>query len=196
MKRTLAAAAAAFAAGPLATVGAAVVSIETDAEVVNVGESFDVRLVFEAEGDEVLAAFNSDVFYDLADVELAGVSFLDPGTGVNQLALPGAFFLPDFGFVDFLEGVQVFGVSPNVDDQLVEGQADRFAFAVLTFAAVGNGTTDIGLGLFQQFFGAGLDVLDVTLGQDVVSVEVVPLPGALAFMLTGLAGLAVRRRLA
>lgn len=191
-------AAAALCAGALIPgAQAATISLETDAVSVISGETFDVRLVFSADAaGEILTSFDSDVVFDAANLALSGVSFVDPSTGLNQLLLPPAPFVPDFGFTDFTEGAQVFGVTGNTDETLLADQADEFAFAVLTFTGLATGTADIGLGLFQSFLGADFESLNIVLDETPLSVEVVPLPAAALFMLTGLAGVAARRRLA
>lgn len=191
-------AAALAAASALGTVAqAATISLETDASRLEVGDTFEVRLVFDADSmDEILTGFNSDVLFNPDNVGLSGVSFVDPETGRNELMLPNPEFIPDFGFNDFIEGVQVFGVTSNTDEQLLAEQADEFAFAVLTFTAISSGSADIGLGLFQEFFGADFELLNLVLDETPLSVEVVPVPAAALFMLTGLAGVAARRRLA
>ena len=177
---------------------AATLSIDTDAAALTQGDTFTVSLNYDGEVDEILSGFVVDLFFDEL-FDLLDVSFVDPDLGLNPLALPGADdTLADFGFQDFGDAATVFGISGNTDGMLVDAQPLSFTFATLTFAAAAAGEGEIGLDVFIDLFGIGGTDLEVAFGTDLLALTVqpVPLPGALLFMATGLAGLTARRRLA
>ena len=177
---------------------AATLSIDTDATTLTQGDTFTVSLNYDGEVDEILSGFVVDLFFDEL-FDLLDVSFVDPDLGLNPLALPGADdTLSDFGFQDFGDAATVFGISGNTDGMLVDAQPLSFTFATLTFAAAAVGEGEIGLDVFVDLFGIGGTDLEVAFGTDLLALTVqpVPLPGALLFMATGLAGLTARRRLA
>ena len=175
---------------------AAVVTLETDASNVTVGDRFDVRLVFEAGAGEFLTAFLVDlVFGDGASFD--SLSFIDLGTGLDQLNLPGGTEQGDGFLTDLGTSVQVFSLSSNTDAQLAAEQAATFTFLTVTLIAEAAGPLDVSLGVLREILGASFGALDVTFAADRVRVNVapVPLPGAALFLLTGL-GLASVRRVA
>lgn len=178
---------------------AATLSIDTDVTGPIIrGETFDVTLNYDGDIDEILSGYLVDVFFDEV-FALLDVSFVDPDLGFNPLVFPGGDDdLAEFGFDDFGDAATVFGISGNTDGQLLDNQPLSFTFATLTFEAARVGSGEIGIDVFYDLFGIGGDNLDVVLGNDFLSlvVDPVPLPGALLFMATGLAGVAARRKLA
>ena len=171
---------------------AAIVALETHAAGLSVGDTFEVRLMFTAEGEEFLSAFIVDVLASGAEVLSA--------TLTDQLDLPGgteegASFVNLFG--DF---AQLFAVSSNTDAQLAEGQATAFAVATLTMRATEAGMMTITLGSLRDFAGASFGALNVAFAPDTLSLAVaagiapVPLPPAAALFALGLPLLARRYR--
>ncbi|MBB4659552.1 hypothetical protein [Parvularcula dongshanensis] len=195
MRRLLSAALSLAVAG-FASAQAAVIAVETDDTSVMVGDIVDFRITFTADDPaEYLAEYFLELFYDDTALAFAGVSFLDPATGINQVDPPvTSEFIADFG-ADAIDGiVDLFGITGNSDATLAAVQADDFVIATVSFLAYAvSSASDIGLDTIISDLGGDLDV---EFGDDVVTIEVVPLPGALVFFLTGLAGLAARRRLA
>ena len=158
---------------------AAVVALETDATAISVGDSFDVRLTFEAEGDEFLLAFLVDLFWEGAVVE--AVAFTDALGPLDFAPDTGNAFARDFG--DF---VQLFAVSSETDAALAAAQPPAFTVVTVRLTAMQAGLLTVTLGALREFSGAAFGALDVTFAADSVSVAVgeavapVPLPPALA----------------
>lgn len=201
LRLTAASAALCAAAFLPAAASAAVVSVQTDTDTVMVGETFEVDVVFDAEGDEFLSQAEFDFSFD--DDLFAFVS-ATPGDELSLEGDPGFIGSDDepLTFEANLDGpgsLDVFAASFNSTDFLAENQADEFEIVTFTFEALMTGTGDLAVtaldDFFADFFGAPLGV---TLGNDAVTVEVVgdviPLPGAALFLLTGLAGVAAGRR--
>ena len=190
MRAILAALAAAFCLAVPAR--AAVVALETDATGVSVGDVFDVRLTFEAEGAEFLLAFLVDVAWSGAVVE--GVALTDALGPLDQTPDTGNAFVRDFG--DF---VQLFAVSQLSDAALAADQPGAFTIATLSLRATEAGMLTITLGALREFSGAAFGALGVTFAPEMLSLAVssdvapVPLPPAAALFAGGLALLARQR---
>ena len=170
---------------------AAVVALETDATTLAVGDSFDVRLTFEAEADEFLLAFLVDLAWQGAVLE--AVTLTD-ALGPLDFGADGNAFARDFGTF-----VQLFAVSDESDAVLAATQPGAFTIATLRLTATEAGLLTVTIGALRDFAGAAFGTLDVTFASDAVSVSVteavapVPLPPALALFGVGLAAL-VRQR--
>ena len=179
------------------TANAAVLSLSTDAETVDLGETFDVSVIYEGEPDQPLAEIVFDLFFSDGAFDFVSGVFGD-GMGGNPLDFPGGDeFLAEFSFDDLGDAVTVLGVSGNDAATLASEQPISFVLATLTFEVVaGLGFQDIGLDIFVDAFDPEGDPIEIVFGNDVVTIEAVPLPGALVFMATGLAGFAARRRMA
>ena len=173
-------------------VRAAVVALETDATDLSVGDAFDVRLTFEAEGAEFLLAFLVDIAWTGAVIE--GVTLTDALGPLDQTPDTGNAFVRDFG--DF---VQLFAVSQFSDAALAADQPASFTVATLTLRATEAGMLTITLGALREFSGAAFGALGVTFAPDGLSLTVagdlspVPLPPAAA-LFAGALALFVRQR--
>ena len=201
---------AAFAgAALLGVASAATVDVSTTADVVTVGDTFEVRLNFSADDSaEFLFDAIAEFEFDGALFDFVSADFTDPATGLNQLSLPDD---PDAIGEGIFEVAQlsdnlldITAVSDNSFAFLQDEQADDFTLVTLTFSAEEVGTGDLGLGAFFDFLFANdpdfanadffsADVLDAFV---TVEVAPIPLPGAAVFLLTGAAGLFARRRVA
>lgn len=181
----------------LSAASATTLSIESDvADVLQRGDQFSVAVNYEGEASDILTGYVIDLFVDLP-FELINVSFVDPTLGFNPLSIPGFDEIgADFSAEDFGDAVNLTGISGNTDGTLLDNQPLDFTIATLTFEAVRNGFGDIGLDVFFDLFGIAGAPLDVEFGNDLISAEVVPVPGAIVFLATGLAGLFARRRMA
>ena len=165
---------------------AAVVSLETDATTLTVGDGFDVRLTFEAEGSEFLLAFLVDLFWEGAVIET--VAFTDALGPLDFDPADGNAFVNDFGSF-----AQLFAVSLESDETLAASQPRAFTLVTLRLTATRAGLLTVTLGTLREFSGAAFGALDVTVATESVSVAIaeavapVPAPPALALLGTGLA---------
>ena len=196
---------AAFASAALVGVAhAATIDVTTGTDTVVVGDTFEVRLDFSAdESAEFLFQAIADFTYDADLFSFVGADFVDPATNQNQLDLTDSS--GGFDVIEVSDGtLEIDALSADPFDVLLEEQADDFTFVTLTFTADQVGTGDLGLGAFFEFLFANegdfqtaeffeADVLNALVAIDV---QPVPLPGAAVFLLTGLAGIAARRRMA
>jgi hypothetical protein len=177
---------------------AGVISVQTSATEVAPGETFEVDVIFDAAMGEFLSTAEFDFEYD---EELFRFVSAEPG---DELVLEGD---PDYigsedeplvfeANQDGPGSLDVFASSYNSADFLAANQADSFSIVTFTFEALMMGTGQLSVAalddFFADFFG---EPIMVELGDASVTVEVVPLPGAAVFLLTGLAGLVARRRL-
>lgn len=180
---------------------AGVVAVETDAAVVMVGETFEVRVVFDADEDEFLSAAEFDFSFDDELFAFVGAT---PG---EELILDGDedYIGSDEEPLVFEANVlapgelDVFAESYNSSAFLAANQADEFPVVTLAFEVLTTGSGDLGVAALDDFFADLFGApIDVSIGDGFVTVdavgEVVPLPGAALFLLTGLAGAAARRR--
>lgn len=178
---------------------AAVVNVETDTQAVPVGGTFDIRVTFDAETEtETLFDAAFDLSFDDELFAFVGASFIDPISGDNELeAVEDGVFDAELT----AEGIlSVTAGSFDFLDDLAVAQADSFTIVTLTFQNLMTGEGTFALTDFASFLVAA-DLFDdfgfeADIGTTSVSVSAVPLPGAAIFLLTGLAGIAARRRFA
>lgn len=161
---------------------------------VDPGGTTNVDLVISDLGDEILTAFDLDVLFDSTILQYDGFSF---GTGLDTFG-----FGTINGDTDFGGGlVNLFEISFDFDEDLIDFQPDDFVLGTFTFTGIGLGTSALDiflLGLAGQF------VFDADLGFDVPSslqadtqsgsIEV-PEPGTLILFLSGLLGIGMHRKL-
>lgn len=172
--------AAVAALGSATAVDAALVGIDPGSQSIGVGQEVTIDLVV-SELTETIGGFSAVISFDPA--LLAGVSFVvDPdGYFADPLDLSGGFGL---GSLDlFLVG----------DPQALQ---PNFKLATATFTALGAGLAALALSGVELSDALGLTFLipDTQNGQ--VAVLAVPEPISLALLGTGLALVALRRRLA
>ncbi|WP_308917458.1 VPLPA-CTERM sorting domain-containing protein [Jannaschia sp. LMIT008] len=168
---------------------AATVEIRSAVSAVQLGDTFDVELVFDRDaGDAPLAEFGIDVDYDNSLFSFVGGSFsnsLGDIAGTNDIA-------DQTGFLQLL-------VSSTTDESTLDTlQQSAFSFATLTFSAdaVGTGSFDLDQS-FAFFADANFAGIPVTYGQtstDVTVLAPIPLPASALLLLAGLGGLAAIRR--
>jgi len=165
---------------------------------VNVGDSFDIAVVisdlYAADNSrEIVSAFDLDVLYDPAVLNATGITF--------GLSLGDEFFFEVFNDAIFSPGRIDFAALSLLDvaDLLVLQPDDSFTLATLSFDAIGLGISSL---TFDPVEFPGVDVkgydpftpfdLSASTGQG--SVTVVPVPGALILMISGLLSLGVAGR--
>ena len=177
---------------------ATVLHFSPSTNIVNVGDTFDVDIVisdlYAADSSrEIVSAFDLDVLYDPAVINATGVAF---GSSLGDESFldvyNDAIFSSgriDFAALSLLSNTQLLGLQPN----------DSFTLATLSFDAIGLGISSL---TFDPVEFPGVDVkgynvfipfdLSTSTGQG--SVTVVPVPGALFLMITGLLSLGIAGR--
>ena len=190
--RTIAAGAAAT-VGLMASASAATVNLTASDDVVLNGDTVEVAVTFTADDP---AEFLVDSLFEIDfDAGLFGFVSADFATDELQFEEEGVFEAAVTS-----EGIlEVSAASFDFLDVLSAGQSDAFTVVTLTFEALANGEGTFSLTDLSTFlFASGLDgdLFEATINVASADVEVVPLPGAIVFLLTGVAGLAARRRLA
>jgi hypothetical protein len=199
----------ALALAPLHAAHAAVIDVSASTNALNIGQDVFVNFAISglsgAPGDS-LSAFDLDILYDHAVLQLRDFGFADPLSHTNQLALPelGSFaFLGDA--IDLGPRIDAFGLSGNSAAVLDADQANAFTFLTLTFRAVGASlATGVAIDTLDPallFVDSGANTLAATIRAAgvtlVVNPQVVnaPEPASLLLLLVGAAALlAVRPR--
>jgi len=159
-------------------------------QTVNVGDTADVILGISGLGDYAspsLSAFTLGLAFDPALLSVRGVTFGDPGTGFDYLAPSGPVgSMPTYG----LTGPGMLALSElslELPPILVTIQPDAFALATVTFDAIAPGTSPLvyGGGLLVDEQGSPLWP-DPVFSSGFITVQAVPVPGALVLGLIGL----------
>lgn len=168
---------------------AATLSFSPANSVVNPTDSFDVDVVISDLGGNLVGAFDFTVGFDPAIIASTGVTFGGALGNPDPLAfetITGSFGDNVFGTVD------AFNISFLFDFELAALQdPGGFTLATLSFQALSIGQTAL------DFLGIVIsDDLGEAIGAQGVSgnVSVVPLPGAVWLMLTGLLGIGAMAR--
>lgn len=187
---------------------AAVIDVATPSNTLRVGDAVSVN--FSISGlirapDASLSAFDLDIRFDQAAMQLTGFDFVDPASGQNQLDLAEADSFPFLGDA-FVNGnlIDVYGLSGNSAALLDAGQADSFTFLMLHFTATAKSplsTVEIDLiDPSQLFVNSQTAQLSTTIGASGVqftinaAVPPVPEPAPLALFGVGLLALAAMQR--
>lgn len=143
---------------------AATVNVAASSSHVTVGSTVSLRFAvagLHQGGVGSLAGFDLDLHYDNSLLQFQGASFIDAGSGGNQLDLPEAAGLGFFGDATASAGVvDAFGLSGNSAALLDGQQVDAFDFLTLSFLALqaSSGTDlfiDLSDSLLQFSDGAG-----------------------------------------
>lgn len=135
-----------------------------------------------------LGTYDVDVLYDPTILAFTGVSFGDPNLG-NQLDL---FGLGNIAVASpFTGGVNLFELSFDLPSDLDTLQPGSFTLAVLNFNALQSGTSPLSLNLnaLGDSYGNSLSATTQT-----GSVTVVPEPGTVVLLGSGIALLILRKR--
>lgn len=199
----------ALALAPLHAARAAVIDVSASTNALSVGQ--DVLLNFAISGlsgapGDSLSAFDLDILYDHAVLQLRDVSFIDPLSHTNLLELPepGSFaFLGDA--IDQAPRIDAFGLSGNSAAVLDADQANAFTFLTLTFRAVGSSlATGVAIDTLDPallFVDSGAGTLAATIRAAGVTLVVNQLavnaaePDSLLLLLAGATALLTLRRL-
>lgn len=169
-----------------------VISIDPSFENTSIGGEVSVDITVSGLGDDILTAWDLDLFYDDTLLQLDSVVF---GTGLDVLGLGSIQDVFDFGF----GWVNLFEVSLDFDEDLMLFQPDSFVLATLTFTGLDFGISALDIAINSL---AGEYVFDDLLGYFVAkelqadvqggAIEV-PEPGTVLLFLCGLLGIGMRR---
>jgi|GEM_PF-1347930 len=183
----------------IASAAPIIVSLVPSATHINIGEFVNIELRISGLADEILSAFDADLFFDPNVLNSASVTFF-PG---NFTTGSDYYFQADFAgpYTEFMAG------SLHDDDTLAGFQQNSFTIGYWTFEGTDNGISLLDLGadldFERNFVGRRFQTLDVTVQGTCVAVgdgqcpdRVVPEPAAygLLGMAALLGGLATSRR--
>ena len=184
---------------------ATLLSFSPSTNTVNVGDTFDVDVVisdlYATDGSrEIVSAFDLDVLYDSAVLNATGVIF-GTSLGLNVSDDPFDFFADALVASDLSPGrVDLAELSYLFNSELLALQPnDSFTLATLSFDAIGLGISSL---TFDPIEFPGVDVkgydpfspFDLSNSTGQGTVTVVPVPGALFLMITGLLSLGIAGR--
>ena len=172
-----------------------ILSFDPTDQQVELGGSVSVDLRISDLGDDILTGFDIDVSFDDAILGFDSFAF---GTGLDVFLL-GANFTDVF---EFGGTVNVFELSFDSDEDLMDFQPNDFVLGTFTFTALMLGTSSLDVtfsllsGQFEFDPLLGFDVpkelfADVEGGS--IEVVSVPEPGTLALLSIGLAGMGLAR---
>jgi len=171
-----------------APASAATIVFDPASETIDLGTSVTVDLVISDLGEDVaLGAFDLEVTFDPAILELTAVTFGD------QLGFPSGF-VSISGFSSSPTGtISLFEISLESIDDLNTNQADSFVLATLTFSATGAGVSS--LDILNPILGdAEAYPLTAEITSGSITVTAVPVPAVLVLFGSGLIGLFCGRK--
>lgn len=165
---------------------APILNVTTSTDSTIVGSTFNVNLsVANATSDDVYG-FLLDVNFDDAVVDFVGITF---GTEIGGVT-PSYADHTDNGNAISVEEYS-FGAAGELD-----GQADSFTVATLTFEAINVGMSVFNISNPLFFDGEGFEIVFDTIGNDSITINnnEIPVPATGLLMLVGLAAFAARKR--
>lgn len=196
-------AAAAMLTGAMAA-SAAAIDVTSSASMLTIGQGVDVNFnisgLSHAPGHS-MSAFELDVLFDPAVLQLAGFAFSDGASGLNQLDFAES---TSFGFLGAATAsggaIAAFGLSGNSAAVLDSAQSDAFRFLRLRFASVtASAATSVAINTADPallFADSDANRLPVDLRMPqvtlaVVSAAAIPEPGSLLLLLIGMMAWAI-----
>ena len=164
---------------------------------VEVGSSVDVSVVISDLGDLAapsLGTFDLHVLFDPAVIGVSALTFGDPVLG-DQLDLSASGSISDYDVTE-PGTLNVFEVSLDLPSDLDDLQAGSFTLFTLTFDALAEGTSALGISSSTLILGDALgDPLLADLSDGSLTVTPVPEPAAILLVLLGSVPIARRSRL-
>ncbi|ARU56363.1 hypothetical protein OLMES_2300 [Oleiphilus messinensis] len=165
---------------------APILNVTSSTDSTTVGSTFNVNLSIENATSDDVYGFLLDVNFDDALVDFVGITF---GTDIGGV-IPSYADHTDNGNAIFVEEFS-FGTAGELD-----GQADSFTLATLTFEAINVGMSLFNLSNVEFSDGNGFEIVFDTIGNDSITINSneIPVPATGLLMVVGLAAFAVRKR--
>jgi hypothetical protein len=154
------------------------INIDNSGLINNVGDQVSINLRisgFSSAPSSSLSGFDLTLLFNNSVLAFTSTSFIDNGTGKNQLDFPGGT-LPFTGgqMMQGLGRLEVYGVSGNDGPTLDALQANAFIFATIQFQALSALPTTVSIDLSDPnllFLDSNSDNLGVTFGSTSTTIQ-------------------------